>query len=147
MRKARILVIDDDTSVLHLTRFHLQRRGFEVLTAENGEEGLRLLAEGQFDVALTDLRLPDIDGIELVKRGKEVSPDTEIIVITGYSSINKAVEAAHAGAFHFVEKPINYEEELLLLIDKAIESSRQKTEIRRLRGRLSDRPSYDSLIG
>src|ERR1051325_2755946 len=146
MPNARILVIDDDPNVLDLTRFHLQKEGFEVLTAESGEDGLRLLAGSLFNVALTDLRLPDIDGIELVKRCKEVSPDTEIIIITGYSSIGKAVEAAHAGAFHFVEKPINYEE-LLLLINKAIESSAQKTEIKHLRGRLSGRASYDSLIG
>jgi DNA-binding NtrC family response regulator len=146
MPNARILVIDDDSNVLDLTRFHLHKVGFDVLTAESGEDGLRLLAGSPVDVALTDLRLPDIDGIELVKRCKEVSPDTEIIVITGYSSIGNAVEAAHAGAFHFVEKPINYEE-LLLLINKAIESSAQKTEIKHLRGRLSGRISYDNLIG
>lgn len=147
MRKFRILVIDDDTSILRLSRFHLEKQGFEVATAENGLMGLQLLKESYFQVALTDLHLPDIDGIELVKRCKDISPDTEVIVITGYSSISKAVESAHAGAFHFVEKPINYEEELLLLINKAIESGRQKHEIRQLQGKLHDRPSYDNLIG
>lgn len=146
MAKARILVIDDDTNVLDLTQFHLRKQGFEPLMAESGEEGLKLMEENQFDVALTDLRLPDLDGIELVKRCKELSPETEIIVITGYSSIKKAVEAAQAGAFYFVEKPIDFEE-LFLLIGKALESRTQKTEIRQLRGKLEDRVSYYNIIG
>ena len=146
MPKARILAIDDDTNVLDLMQFHLRKQGFEILTAQGGEEGLNLLAENQVDVALTDLRLPDIDGIELVGRFKEASPETEIIVITGYSSVIKAVEATKAGAFYFVEKPVNYDE-LFVLIDKALERREQNSEIKNLRGKLSDRSSYYNIIG
>ena len=110
MTKAVILVVDDDTTVLSLMRFHLERENFEVFTAESGEEGLKLLAVRPFDVALLDLRLPDLDGLELVKRCKELSPETEVIVITGYASVSIAVEATRAGAFYFVEKPIEFEQ-------------------------------------
>jgi DNA-binding NtrC family response regulator len=146
MRKARVLVIDDDTNVLDLVQFHLRKQGIETMTAQSGEEGLHLVANNEFDVVLTDLRLPDIDGIELVKQFKKESPDTEIIVITGYSSVTKAVEATKAGAFYFVEKPVNFEE-LFILIDKAFERREQTKELNRLHRRLSDRTSYYNIIG
>jgi DNA-binding NtrC family response regulator len=146
MAKSRILVVDDDINVLDLTKFHLSRYGTEATTAQGGEEALRLLAESQYDVALIDLRLPDFDGIELVNRIKELWPEIEIIVITGYSSVTKAVEATKAGAFYFVEKPVNYDE-LLILIGKALERREQTTEIKQLRGKLSDRTSYYNIIG
>src|SRR5262245_3660354 len=146
MPKSRILVIDDDTNVLDLTKYHLSRHGVEAVTAQSGEEGLSLFAEHQFDVALIDLKLPDFDGIDLVSRIKESWPETEIIVITGYSSVTKAVEATKAGAFYFVEKPVNYDE-LSLIISKALERCEQTSEIRQLRRKLSDRTSYYNIIG
>jgi DNA-binding NtrC family response regulator len=146
MPKSRILVVDDDINVLDLTKFHLGRFGAEATTAQSGEEALNLLAENQYDVALIDLRLPDFDGIDLVSRIKELWPEIEIIVITGYSSVTKAVEATKAGAFYFVEKPVNYDE-LMILIGKALERREQTTEIKHLRGKLSDRTSYYNIIG
>jgi DNA-binding NtrC family response regulator len=146
MRKARVIVVDDDTNVLDLMQFHLRKQGIETMTAQSGEEGLNLIANHEFDVVLTDLRLPDIDGIELVRRFKKESPDTEIIVITGYSSVTKAVEATKAGAFYFVEKPVNFEE-LFILIDKAFERREQAKELVRLQRKLSDRTSYYNIIG
>lgn len=146
MTKANILVIDDDANFVDLTQFHLRKQGFEVASAENGEDGLNLLNSDQFDVVLTDMRLPDADGIDLVRQFKESAPDTEVIVITGFSSITKAVEATRAGAYNFVEKPVNYDK-LLLMIDKAIERRAQNDEIRQLRGRLTERQSYYNIIG
>ncbi|MBP6823211.1 MAG: sigma-54-dependent Fis family transcriptional regulator [Acidobacteria bacterium] len=134
MTKARILVIDDDTNVLDLTQFHLLKQGFEVVTADNGSAGINLLSAQSFDVVLTDMRLPDMDGIDLVRQGKDIAKDTEIIVITGFSSIGTAVEATKAGAYQFVEKPINYDK-LLLMVRQAIERREQLRELKRLRDR------------
>lgn len=146
MSKARILVVDDDSNFLDLTLFHLKKQGFETAITESGEQGLKMLADEEFDLVLTDLRLPDLDGIELVRRTKELAPDTELIVITGFSSIAKAVEATRAGAFNFVEKPVNYDK-LLLLVERALERRAQKTEIRQLRDKLLDPHSYYNIIG
>ena len=146
MNKARVLVIDDDPSMLELAQYQLQRRGYEVLTADTGEEALKLIAEQTCEIALSDIRLPDIDGITLVRRLKEISPDTEIITITGYSSVTGAIEAIKAGAFYFVEKPVEFEE-LFVLIEKALERGRQAQEIKRLRGRLTTRDSYYNIVG
>ncbi len=142
----KAIVIDDDVATLELMKFQLDAEGFNVTTAENGQAGINFVAETEFDIILTDLNLPDFDGIEMVRRCKEISPDTEIIMITGFGSTDKTIEATKAGAFHYVEKPIEFEE-LLLLIEKAIDRKRQSAEIKELRGKLSSRNSYEGVIG
>lgn len=142
----KALVIDDDKVTLELLSFQLQSEGFETVAAETGEEGVRQVRENEFDIILTDLNLPDISGIEMVRRCKEISPQTEIIMVTGFGSMEKAIEATKAGAFHYVEKPVEFEE-LMSLISKAIERKQQAREIQELRGRLTSRTSYEGVIG
>jgi two-component system response regulator AtoC len=146
MAKTKVLIIDDDQSMLELAEYHLQAQGYESARAETGEEGLKLVEGSHFDVILTDLQLPDLGGIEVVKRLKEMSPESEIIMISGHGSVAKAVEATKAGAFYFVEKPVEFEE-LMVLIEKAVERGQQAEEIRQLRGRLTSRASYYNIIG
>jgi DNA-binding NtrC family response regulator len=146
MSKAKVLVIDDDPEMLDLARFHLEKSGYEVASAETGAQGLRLVAEHRHEVALTDLKLPDIDGIELVTKLKESSPATEVIMITGYGAVTEAIEATKAGAFYFMEKPVEFEE-LMALIERAVERGRQVMEIERLRAKLSAPASYYNIIG
>jgi DNA-binding NtrC family response regulator len=146
MSKAKVLVIDDDPEMLDLTRFHLEKNGYEVACAETGAQGLRLVAEHHHEVALTDLKLPDIYGIELVAKLKEASPATEVIMITGYGAVTEAIEVTKAGAFYFMEKPVEFEE-LMALIERAVERGRQVVEIERLRDRLRERTSYYNIIG
>jgi DNA-binding NtrC family response regulator len=146
MSKAKVLVIDDDPEMLDLARFHLEKNGYDVACAETGAQGLRLVAEHHHEVTLTDLKLPDIYGIDLVARLKEASPATEVIMITGYGAVTEAIEATKAGAFYFMEKPVEFEE-LMALIERAIERGRQVVEIEQLRGRLRERASYYNIIG
>jgi DNA-binding NtrC family response regulator len=145
-KTTKVLVIDDDQSMIELVEFHLRGRGYENVSAMTAEEGLRFAEADRFDLVLTDLLLPDLDGIELVERLKQISPQTEIIMISGHGSVTKAVEATKAGAFFFVEKPVEFEE-LMVLVDKALERSRQAQEITELRGRLTNRTSYYDIIG
>ncbi len=142
----RALVIDDDKATLDLMEFQLKAEGFRVTMAENGQQGLKFIEDDEFDIILTDLQLPGISGIEIVKRSKELSPETEIIMVTGYGSTEKAIEATKAGAFYYVEKPVEFDE-LIILIGKAIERKQQKAEIRELRGKLSKRNAYEGIIG
>jgi len=146
MSKAKVLVIDDQPADLDLARFHLESSGYEVTTAVEGRQGLKMLSEQRHEVALTDLQLPDINGIELVAKLKEVSPSTEVIMVTGYGSVEGAIEATKAGAFYFIQKPVEYEE-LMALIERAIERGRQAEEIEQLRDRLRKRDSYYNIIG
>lgn len=142
----KALVIDDDSATLDLMEFQLKAEGFRVSKAETGQKGLKFIEDDEFDIILTDLQLPGISGIEIVRRSKEISPDTEIIMVTGFGSTEKAIEATKAGAFYYVEKPVEFDE-LLVLIEKAIERKQQKEEIRELRGKLSKRNAYEGIIG
>ena len=148
MKKTRVLVVDDDPAMLSLARFELQERGYDVTAVKCAAEALELM-QGQrqiFDLAITDLQLPDLNGIELVRRVKSCALNTEIIIITGYGSTSQAVEAIRAGAFYFVEKPLDFTE-LQMLIEKAMERRGQALEISQLRKQLAKRTSYYNLIG
>jgi DNA-binding NtrC family response regulator len=146
MNKTKVLAIDDDPSMLELMKFQLEAQGYETTLAQTGGEGLKLAEAHRFDVALADLQLPDLDGIEVIRRLKEISPASEIIMVSGYGSVSKAVEAAKAGAFYFVEKPVEFEE-LMILIEMALERRDQAEEIKQLRGRLTNRAAYYNIIG
>ncbi|HMB27745.1 MAG TPA: sigma-54 dependent transcriptional regulator, partial [Blastocatellia bacterium] len=126
--------------------FHLEKNGYEVTCAETGTQALRLVADHRPEVVLTDLKLPDVYGIDLVAKLKEACPGAEDIMITGYGAVTEAIEATKAGAFYFMEKPVEFEE-LMALIERAIERGRQVVEIERLRDRLRERTSYYNIIG
>lgn len=149
----RALIIDDDKLALDLLAFHLTSDGFVVDTAEIGAKGLDLAKSNEYDVILTDLNLPDINGIEMVRNSKEISPATEIIVVTGEDSAEKAIEATRVGAFGYIVKDGNYQG-LMVDVRNAVErkqqtlvNSRQAREIEELRGRLTSRNSYEGIIG
>jgi len=142
----KALIIDDDKTTLDLLKFQLEAEKFAVTTADCGAKGLNFVKENEYDIILTDLNLPDINGIEMVRRIKEIAPETEIIMITGFGSTEKVIEATKAGAFHFIEKPVEFDE-LFLLIEKAVERKQQTAEIRELRNKLSSPSSYEGIIG
>jgi DNA-binding NtrC family response regulator len=146
MSKSKVLVIDDDPEMLDLARFHLEKNGYEVTCADTGAQALRLVAEHRPEVVLTDLKLPDIYGIDLVAKLKEACPGAEVIMITGYGAVTEAIEATKAGAFYFMEKPVEFEE-LMALIVRAIERGRQVVEIEQLRRRLIEPTRYENIIG
>lgn len=147
MKKQRnILVIDDEEQMLDSLRLNLQQTGYSVSTAASGEAGLALFEGGGFDLVLCDLQLPDVPGMEVLKKLKEMHPVTEVIIISAYGSIENAVEATKAGAFHFVEKPFEFDE-LQLLIDRALERQELIEESEGLRRTLRERTTYGNIIG
>ena len=95
----KALVIDDDRATLELLKYQLESEGFQTTVADCGEKGLSFIRENDYDIILTDLNLPDISGFEMVRQSKEISPETEIIMVTGFGSTEKAIEATKAGAF------------------------------------------------
>lgn len=151
LRKA--LIIEDDKVTLDLFGYQLKSEGFEVALARSSREGLNLIEKGDFDVILTDLNLPDINGIELVRRSREIAPNTEIIVVTGNDSAEKAIEATRVGAFGYIVKPVDFGE-LMIDIRNAVERKSQAEEVRRqadeikhLRGRLTSADSFEGVVG
>ncbi|NOY39564.1 MAG: sigma-54-dependent Fis family transcriptional regulator [Nitrospirae bacterium] len=134
--KARVLIVDDEEIVRASCRKLLQPHGYRVSEAEDAGRALRLMETTSFDLALSDLKLPDASGIELLKDIKEVYPDTEVILMTGYGTVSTAVEAMKLGAYDYVEKPFR-PEELVSLVERAIERKRLREENIRLKKELS----------
>ena len=121
MRKPAILVIDDEVEVGTFFEFYLrEERGYPVDIANSGREARALLAEKKFDLALVDLKLPDTDGITLLKEIKETRPACEVIIMTGYSTVRTAVEAMRLGALDYLDKPFEELDELDQIIDRAV---------------------------
>lgn len=119
MSKSKILIIDDDVDICTLLKRFLERKGYEVLTAFKGQDGVDTAVKDEIDLVLTDFRLPDKDGLTIIKEIKEKKHHLPIIVITGYSDVNQAVKSIRLGAYEYVTKPI-YPEEILLKIEEAL---------------------------
>ncbi len=102
----RLLLIDDEPDILRLLSLSLRSDGYEVDTADNGENGVAAFEETRPDIVLTDIRMPGIDGIEVLRRIKDMSPETEVIIITGHGDIDLAIEALQLGASDFINKPV-----------------------------------------
>jgi len=126
MSRARILAIDDEKNIRHLLRNELTPEGFEVVTARSGEEGLKILKEKSFHVVLLDIRLPKMDGIEVLRHLKQKSPHTEVIMITGYGDIQTAVESMKLGARDYITKPFKLSELLALINEVTADNGRYR---------------------
>lgn len=123
----RILVIDDESSILKLLDRLLTQESYNVSTADNGGQALKLLALETFDVVLSDLKMPDTNGIELLKKIKNLYPQTEVIIMTGQATIESAIEAIKNGAYDYILKPFNIGE-LTSTIKKCLEYSRLRRQ-------------------
>jgi two-component system response regulator AtoC len=141
----RILIVDDEKLIRWSLRQRLEAAGYEVLEAEDGAEGLERCRE-DVDLVILDFRLPDTDGISLIPKIKEASPDIVIILLTAYASVPGAIEAIKLGAYHYVNKPVELEE-MVLLVEKALETTRLRREVRTLRARESAPYGFDRIVG
>lgn len=141
-----VLLIDDDASHAEIAGESLERAGYDVTLAHSGESGLRKFREGEFDVVLTDLRLPDTDGMEVLKRIKATDADAEVIIITGYGSVEKAVEALQLGAYSFLEKPLN-RDALRNTVAKALDRRQLSIANRELHRLVNEKFGYEGIIG
>ncbi len=105
MNRGKVLVIDDESIVRTSCKRILSPDGYEVRLASNAFEGIKMLEQEQFDLVLTDLKMPDMDGISVLETIKQRWPQTQVIVITGYQTVDTAVKAIKLGAFDYIEKP------------------------------------------
>ncbi len=124
---SRILVVDDEIKMTRLLEITLREEGYKVDRTTRGREALKKVEKNSYDAVVTDLRMPDLDGIELLKKIKEISPHTQVIMITAFGTIESAVTAMKEGAFHYLTKPLNLEE-LKELLKKAIHVKRLEEE-------------------
>lgn len=144
--KPRILIIDDEPLMRIAIRDALLAEGYEVTVVGSGKEGKRLIPEGGYDALITDLRLPEVDGIEILKTAMELSPKTKVIMITAYGSVNSAVEAIKQGAYDYLTKPFPMEE-LLIIVRRLLEFRELEFENLQLKEKIDELRHFEGIIG
>ena len=145
MNHANILIVDDESLIRWSLKERLEAQGYDVTEAETAADALRQPMT-DIDLVLLDFKLPDGDGLDVLRQIKERSPETLVIMMTGYSSVETAVEAMKRGAYHYVNKPFNLDE-VALLLEKALETSQLRREVRALRTNQGKEFGFASIIG
>ena len=142
----KILVVDDEKSMREFLEIFLRKEGYEVALASNGEEAMARAAAEDFELIITDLKMPRVSGIDVLERVKDTSPHTMVIVMTAYSTAETAIEAMKKGAYDYIPKPFKVDE-IRVVIEKALEKRNLMLENLRLKGALKEKYSFSNIIG
>jgi two-component system, NtrC family, response regulator HydG len=146
MAQARILIVDDDTEMRTLLRDHLAGEGNAPAVAADGGGAVAALRDADYDVVIADLRMEGVDGLAVLREARAIRPEARVIIITAFGSIESAIAAIRAGAFHYVAKPFKLAE-ISLAVARALEDRRVREENRRLRKEVEGRYRLGNLLG
>ena len=145
-KAAHILIVDDEVNIRNALVTMLEKKVYRVCGAATGEEALRHLEEARINLVITDLKMPGIGGMEFLRRLKANWPDTEVVVMTAFGSIDTAVEAMRLGAYDYVTKPID-RARFVVIVEKALKHHALAFENKQLRNRLETRTRFDQMVG
>ncbi len=143
---ARILLVDDDANLRRILAHHLESAGHDVVSKTDGREALAALGETEIDLLLTDVRMPGMDGMALLREVRRAAPDLPVLVMTAYGTIQDAVNAMKEGAFDYLTKPVD-RDTLLRAVQKALQFGDLRRENRRLRANLAEQHPLDTVLG
>ncbi len=146
MEASRILVVDDEAIARENLAYVLRKEGHTVVCAQDGAAALQALAQAAFDLVMTDLRMQHVDGLQVLAAVKKQQPSAEVIVITGYATVDTAVTAMRAGAFFYVSKPYQIEE-VRILVQQALEKRSLRRTVNELKSQIKERTPAPTLIG
>ncbi len=146
MTRKRILVVDDDDSLRWVTQAQLQQSGYEVSAAANGAEALAGMRQTPPHLVITDLKMPCMSGLELLRHMRAAYPEILVIVVTAFGTVETAVEAMKAGAYDYITKPVNIDE-LRLIVDRGLDHLDLREEVRLLRGSLDAKYGFENILG
>ena len=146
MKQAKIMIVEDEFIARENLEHILQKEGYQILSLESGVEALKELEKNEFDLVMTDLRMQQVDGMQVLERTRELYPDTEVIMITGYATVSTAVEAMQKGAYHYLAKPYKIDE-VRILVRQALERRWLKQEVSELRQQVRTQKGIPLLIG
>jgi two-component system response regulator PilR (NtrC family) len=142
----KILIVDDEQSMRDFLSIMLKKEGYEVASAENGKDGLKAVQTDIFDLVITDVKMPGMDGIGVLRAVKDVSPETIVVMITAYATAETAVEAMKLGAYDYITKPFKVDE-IKLVIEKALEKRLLRKENILLKREMESRRGFENFIG
>lgn len=146
LKGSKILFVDDEKETLSIVKEYLSEGGYGVTVCDSGREALELTKRDDFDIVITDLKMPELSGLELLKAIKKYRSKTEVIIVTGYGTIETAIEALKFGGYDYLQKPVKLER-LKVLIDRILEKNRLQEENILLKRKLQERFRYDDIIG
>jgi len=132
MAQDRVLIVEDEKLIRWSIKSRLEEKGYVVSEVDSGKKAFDLLEEEDFDLMLLDFRLPDTTGLEILRRVRQEAPETSVVMMTAYGTVESAVEAMKLGAFDYLTKPVNLDE-LTVIVNKALETTSLRREVRRLR--------------
>ncbi|MDZ7766278.1 MAG: sigma-54 dependent transcriptional regulator [Melioribacteraceae bacterium] len=143
---AKLLVVDDEKSIRESLKMILVDEGYEVTTAADGEEALKFTEEENFDIIISDIKMPNLDGMELLDKASKLSPGTFFIIMTAYASVNTAVEALRHGAFDYLIKPVEFDD-LIIRVKRLLDYKKISLENKMLRQHTVDEGDFENIIG
>ena len=146
MPDTRILFVDDDQDILAMVEQYLTIKGYDVATVDNGIDAVGIVKEKQIDIVFTDYKMPEFNGLELLVAIKKYRPQTEVIIVTGYGSMESAIEAMKFGSYDYLQKPFKLDH-LKLIIDRIVEEKKIKDKAQLIRKIARDRNRYGNMIG
>lgn len=146
MSTAGILFVDDDRMILDMVREYLSEIGYEAEVVDNGVKALQMIKDRHFEIVFTDIKMPDIDGLELLAAIKQYRPDTEVIIVTGHGSMESAIRAMKVGSYDYLQKPFKLNV-LKVIIDRILEEKRLTQKRTVSKSRAKDRHRYRGLVG
>lgn len=146
MEQGKILIVDDEKGMRDLLSKVLKKEGYQIFTAQDGEEGLEIIKDQTLDVVIADLDMPVLNGIEMIKKAKEFDPSLTIIIITAYASMETAIEALKLGAYDYLIKPFN-NDEIKLTVKRTIERIQLISQITYLKSELEEKLFFSGIVG
>ena len=141
--QGKILIVDDEKTIRESVSLVLNEEGYETELAATGDDALKMLNESDYDVLITDLKMPGMDGMELVKNSLKICPQTSVIIITAHASVESAIEALRMGAFDYILKPFDFDD-LILKVQRLIDHKELAMENQALRKEVEEKYNFDN---
>lgn len=145
MKNYNILVIDDEAAQRDVLTGYLKKKGYKIFSASSGKEGIEITKNNPVDIILSDFKMPDLNGIEVLEKVKEINPEISLVIVTAYGTVENAVKAMRLGAFDYISKPVDLDE-LDLMIERIIEHKSLKSENQLLKTQLQEKHKISSVI-
>jgi DNA-binding NtrC family response regulator len=142
----KILIVDDEQTIRDSAKMILEEEGYECDISANGKEALEKIKEEDYDILISDIKMPMLDGIQLMEETAKISPNTFVIIMTAYASVETAIAALRQGAYDYIIKPVEFDD-LIIRVKRLLDYKKLSSENKTLRRRISTEGSYQNLIG